>query len=174
MKDNFLIVGKIATAFGVKGWVKVVSFTDPVENIMSFTPWYLEDSNTKGKINWRIVEVEECRRHSDIFIAKLPESKDRDQALALKGKSIAILRSQLSSAEQNEFYWSDLEGLNVLNTEGVLLGTVSYLFATGANDVLVVKTEDKEIFIPFLLDQVIQKVDLVEKTIVVDWDFEGY
>lgn len=166
-KDNFIVVGKIATAFGVKGWVKVISFTQPTENLMTLVPWYLKTHQT-----WQPLKIEECKPHSDTLVVKLAQCNDRDAAMLLRGKEIAVTREQLPDLEADEYYWTDLEGLNVVTVDGLTLGSVSYIFATGSNDVLVIKdkTTKKEIFIPFLLDQFIKKVDLTEKVIEVDWD----
>ena len=162
--NNYVIVGKISTAFGVKGWVKVISFTDPIENLATLSPWY---------INSKAIAIEECKKHGDTLIAKLTGCDDRDKALLLRGKEISILREQLPPLTNQEYYWHDLKGLRVFTTDGELLGTVDYLFETGANDVMAIKDEhNKECYVPFLMDQVVKKVDLVEKIIEVEWDFD--
>ncbi len=166
MTDNDLInVGEVSGVFGVKGWVKVFSFTQPRENILTYSPWILK----KGKA-LKSVKLLDGRRQGKLVVAALEGITDRDQAAALIGWKILIEKNQLPVTEQGEFYWVDLVGLNVVNLEGVDLGKVYTLLETGANDVLVVKDGEKERLIPFIQPQTIIKVDLENGLIVVDWD----
>lgn len=119
--------------------------------------------------NWQQWKVKDGRLHGKGVVVKLEGCNDRDQAAALIGQDIAIERKDLPPAQQDEYYWTDLEGMKVLTVDGVNLGTISHLFETGANDVVVVKG-DKERLIPYLRDQVIKKVDLDNAEMVVDWD----
>ena len=164
LSDKFVIIGTIGTAFGIKGWVKVHSHTNPSENMLHYTPWYIE--TTTG---WVDAEVIEKRAHSDAVIAHMKGCDDRDAALRLTHKQIAIKREQLSEPSQDEYYWTDLEGLTVINQHGVCLGTVECLMETGANDVMVIKGE-KPCLIPFVLRKTILNVDLMKKCIQVNWD----
>jgi len=160
-----LVIGRIGSPYGVQGWLKVTSYTDPPENILSYQPWYI---NFKGQ--WQELPVNQTQlRHKDILI-QIDGYADRDQARIFTGIEIVIERNQLPSLSEDEYYWADLEGLTVITIQGQILGTVSELFSTGSNDVLVVKGEKKRL-IPYLTD-VILKVDLINKTIQVDWDPE--
>ncbi|WJW74777.1 ribosome maturation factor RimM [Thiohalobacter sp. IOR34] len=162
--DQFIIVGRISGLYGVRGWVRVYSHTEPRENIVDYRPWYLQ-----GAEGWQPCEVVEGRRHGKGVVARLAGYDDRTAAAALLGRDIAIRRDQLPETAEDEYYWTDLEGLEVVTTEGVELGRVDHLFATGANDVLVVRGE-RERLIPFVQGQVIRSIDLAAGRIEVDWD----
>lgn len=162
-KADYIIVGKVGSAYGVKGWVKVLSYTEWTATILDYSPWYIE--NNAG---WQRIVFTEGREHGKGIIVHFDGIDSPEKARLLSGKNIAILRSQLPALKKDEFYWSDLEGLTVVNQEGITLGKVIYLIATGSNDVLVVKGE-KEIAIPYLPDVVLD-VDLTTRTITVNWE----
>ena len=159
-----VMLGRIAGVFGVKGWVKVYSHTDPMENILGYSPWLLREAT-----GWREHRLAEGRRHGKGLVARLEGCEDRDQALLLNGCDIAVPRDRLPTLEADDYYWSDLQGLRVKNLDGVVFGTVSHLFDTGSNDVLVVKG-DKERLIPYIWNQVVKGVDLEAGELQVDWD----
>jgi 16S rRNA processing protein RimM len=143
----------------------VYSYTQPRENIVRYSPWYLQDE--RG--TWREKRLAGGARHGKGVIARLSDCENRDQARALMGCEIAVRRDQLPATAPGEYYWRDLQGLKVITLTGELLGTVDHLLETGANDVLVVHGE-RERLIPFVLDQVIVRVDLDKGAIHVDWD----
>jgi 16S rRNA processing protein RimM len=160
-----VIIGKIVGLFGVKGWLKIRSYTDPREQIARYQPWQVAVDGV-----WRQMAVEAVQPHGKGMIARLSGVENRDQALPLVGGDIGVSRQQLPALAENEFYWRDLEGLKAVNLEGVELGTVRYLFATGANDVLVVQKDGgPEILIPFLWQRTIQAVEIDAGLIRVDW-----
>ena len=161
---DMVVLGRVAGVFGVRGWIKVFSHTEPKENILGYAAWYL---GSEG--GWREHRAREGKVHGKGLIARLQGCDDRDQAALLVGLEIAVPRSQLPAPAPGEYYWSDLEGLAVFTLEGRDLGAVSHLFGTGANDVLVVKG-DRERLIPVLWDQVVHEVDLDKGVIRVDWD----
>lgn len=163
---NPLLLGRISGLYGVKGWVKVHSYTDPREAILKYGSWLLEFD---GK--WRSVSVVEGRRQGKTVVARLDGVTDRDVAAGFVGAGIGIPRESLPAPASGEYYWADLEGLQVIRKDGQNLGKVAYLLATGANDVLVVQG-DQEILIPFVLDTVIKNVDLVSGVINVDWEWD--
>ncbi|HEX6929377.1 MAG TPA: ribosome maturation factor RimM [Gammaproteobacteria bacterium] len=165
-EDKRVVLGRVSGLFGVRGWVKVFSATDPREGIVGYSPWQLR---IKGE--WRRFEVEAGKRHGKSVVAKLAGVDDRDAAAALHDAEIAISREQLPKAAAGEIYWADLEGLAVRTGTGQALGNVDHLIETGANDVLVVKGE-RERLIPFIRGQVVKTVDLKHGVIVVDWDPE--
>jgi 16S rRNA processing protein RimM len=159
-------VGKISGVFGIKGWVKVFSFTDPRENILNYSPWLLK----KGS-ETRQVAVTDGSLHGKAVVAQLEGVNDRDLAAGLIGWGIFITHDQLPAATEGEYYWSDLIGLKVETIEGVQLGEVGSLLETGANDVIIVQGE-RERAIPFLQGQTIINIDLDAGIMTVDWDPE--
>ena len=159
-------VGRIQGLYGVKGWVKVLSHTDPRENILRYRPWYL---NRDGR--WSPTDITAGRRYGKTVIAHLSGIDDRDRAAALLGTEIALRRDQLPPPGKGEYYWVDLEGLQVVTNTGVNLGRISHLFETGANDVIVVRG-DKERLIPFVEPDVVREVDFDRGRMLVDWDPE--
>lgn len=163
-----LIVGKLNGASGIKGWVKVYSYTDPKENILNYSPWYL-------KLNgqWQQVSIINGREQGKTVVVQLEGCDDRNTAESYRGVEIAIEQSQLPQLEEGEYYWRDLIGLAVVNLAGEELGTVKKMMETGANDVLVVKTASKEeLLIPYVPEYSVIKVDLESKQITVDWEFD--
>ena len=162
--DTLIIVGRIVGLYGVRGWVKIRSYTQPAENILSYGPWTI---GAPGR--WREAQVQVGRVHGKGIVAQLAGSEDRDAARGLIGADIAVHRGQLPPAEADSYYWTDLVGLQVLDPSGRSLGTVDYVMATGANDVLVIKG-DRERLIPFIREQVIKEVDLDRGRLIADWD----
>ena len=165
-EQQYISVGKISGVFGVKGWVKVFSFTDPRENILTYSPWLLKKGGETKTVN-----VVDGQLQGKTIVAQLAGIDDRDQAAALMGWDVFITRNQLPKAAKGEYYWSELIGLRVETIDGVQLGVVDSLLETGANDVIIVQGE-RERVIPFLQGQTIINVDLDEGKIVVDWDPE--
>lgn len=163
MKDDYVILGRIAGIYGVRGWVKVYSETRQREDILRYPRWSLRRLS-----GWQEVAVLDGRAQSGGVVACLEGVEDRDQARALIGTDIAVRREELPPAETGTYYWADLEGLKVVNLEGVELGTVSHLFETGANDVLVV-AGDRERLIPYT-QAAVKEVDLAGGILRVDWD----
>ena len=168
--QKLIILGRVTGLYGVRGWIKVFSDTEPREGIANYSGWLL-----KRQHGWQRIAVESGRRQGKNIVVKLAGIDDRDMAATLSGCEIAITRDQLAAARPGEYYWLDLEGLNVVTTDGVELGIVDHLFETGANDVLVVREESngaRERLIPYLPGQVVTDVDLQEKRMIVDWDPE--
>lgn len=164
-EDDYLIVGRINGLYGVRGWVKVFSHTEPRDNILNYHTWYLRRTN-----EWQPIELAEGRLQGKGVVARLAGCDDRDVAAGLIGSDIAILRDQLQQAAPDEYYWTDLIGLEVHTMDGVDLGIVDHLLETGANDVLVVLQGKHERLIPFIREQVVREIDLAGRKMVVDWD----
>jgi 16S rRNA processing protein RimM len=164
--DRLLTVGRIVGVHGVGGWVKIESFTEPRLRIFAYRPWRLKQAESE-------IEIESAQGHEQGkgMVAKLPGCDDREAAVAVVGAEIRIPRSALPKPKRGEFYWADLEGLEVVTVDGASLGKVSHLFATGANDVLVVRGE-RERLIPYVTGQFVKKVDLDGGRITVDWDVD--
>lgn len=163
-----LIVGKLNGAHGIKGWVKVYSYTDPKENVLNYDPWYL-----KLKGQWQKVSIIQGREQGKTVVAQLDGCDDRNTAEEYRGIEIAIDKSQLPKLSQGEYYWKELVGLSVVNTRDEALGTVKKMMETGANDVLVVTTHEKsELLIPYVPDYSVVNVDLDAAVITVDWELD--
>ncbi|MFM8330320.1 MAG: ribosome maturation factor RimM [Candidatus Methylumidiphilus sp.] len=161
---DLVVVGEVAGAFGVKGWVKIHSHTIPEKNILSYSPWLLS-----GKGSPQEFKVLSGRIHGTGIVAQLDGIDDRDQAIALRSCQILVSRDRFPSAKDGEYYWADLIGLKVQNLAGVDFGTVTDMMETGANDV-VVATGERERLIPFVFGQYIKDISLSENRMLVDWD----
>jgi 16S rRNA processing protein RimM len=164
--SRLVIVGRVAGVYGVRGWVKVYSSTEPPEAILDYPSWQLRSGS-----DWRPMKLIEGRRHGKGIVAHLASCDDRDVARDLVGAEIAVPRGQMPDPGTDHYYWADLEGLAVRTVGGVELGVVDHLLETGANDVLVVKGE-RERLIPYVRGTVVTEVDLEQGKIVVDWDPE--
>jgi len=160
-----VLLGRIRGAFGVRGEVKVESFTDPADAILRYQPWQLRDPRGQQ----RELSGARGRNTAKGVVARLPGIEDRDGAGALNGSELWVARSALPPPAPGEYYWVDLEGLRVANLEGIDFGTVSHLFSTGVNDVLVVRGE-RERMIPFAEPDYVKSVDFDAGLITVDWD----
>ena len=159
-------MGRIVGLFGVRGCVKVFSYTDPREAILSYEGWLL---GRKG--DWKPAEVAEGQRHGKSVIAHFVGVDDRDRAAALVGNEIAVVREALPETAEGQYYWLDLIGLRVMHRDGTDLGEVQSMLQTGANDVMVVQGEQERL-IPFVKNEVVISVDMVERIINVDWEWD--
>jgi 16S rRNA processing protein RimM len=166
MSGRLLVVGRVIGVHGVKGWLKLHSHTLPIDNILRYRPWHVFVDGIGQEIT-----PAEGRMQGKALVVRFEGVDDRDQAMRWAGAEIRIDRSQLPPPKKGEVYWVDLEGLKVRTTDGQLLGTVDHLFATSANDVLVVKG-DRERLIPYVMDTFVKSVDLEGGEMVVDWDPE--
>lgn len=172
--DDAIIIGKVTTAYGIKGWVKIHSFTEPDTNLLEYTPLFI---GAPG--NWRPVEIEQGKHHGKGLIAKLAGCDDRNQAELLARQQFAVHAEQLPELEDDEVYWHQLEGLLVysIGEQDSLLGRVDGLMETGANDVLIVKPvsdsiDERERLLPYVPGEVVDEIDLDAGTIKVHWDPE--
>ncbi|HEU4662424.1 MAG TPA: ribosome maturation factor RimM [Dokdonella sp.] len=165
--EKFVLLGKVVGVHGVRGELKLESYTEPRTQIFRYTPWRMRSAGGET-----VIEGGRGRAQGKGIVAELPGVTDRDAAAALVGTEIWVARSALPEAKPGEYYWADLEGLEVVTVEGRALGRVSHLIATGANDVLVVKDAERERLIPFLPGQFVTAVDLDGSRITVDWDPE--
>jgi 16S rRNA processing protein RimM len=165
--DKLVTLGRISGLFGVKGWVKVQSYTEPRANIARFGVWIVRRRGVD-----RAFTVEHARGHGKGVVAKLQGIDDREDARAWIGAELAVERAALPACEPGEYYWADLEGLEVRTTNGEPLGRVDHLLATGGNDVLVLDSRPERL-IPFVQGSVIVSVDLEAGVIVADWSAEA-
>ena len=167
--DKKIYLGKITGVHGIKGWLKIQSFSSPPENILNYPLWIISNRGQEG-----FYSVEQGRKHSNKIIVKLEEIDDRTKAESLINSKIKIRRSELPKLSNESHYWSDLEGLSVLNSEEKLIGIVDSLIETGANDVMVVNTtKDKRILIPFVMHEIIKEVSIELNYVKVDWQIDS-
>lgn len=159
-----ILLGRVAGAFGVRGELKLLSWTEPRDALFRYQPWTLRSGDTE-----REVSGVRGRDTGKVVIATFPGVDTRELAEAMNGTEIWVPRDRLPPPAPGEYYWVDLEGLAVETTEGVALGTVSHLFETGANDVMVVSGE-RERLVPFVSGQYVISVDFDARKVVVDWD----
>ncbi len=160
MNSGLITVGKVTGHFGVQGWVKVYSYTQPMENITAYHDWIVGGQLIKGI---------RAKKHGKTVIACFDSVDNREKAQKYLGKEIAIAANQLAQLSDDEYYWHQLVGLAVFDQQQRLLGHVDSLFETGANDVMVVKLGNEEQLVPFVMGDVIKDVDLNAKSIVVEW-----
>lgn len=172
MKDKIIIIGKFSIPYGIKGWIKIISFTE--KKIFFYQPWYIKNNK---KIN--IIDIERWEKKYNSLIVKLKNIDNRTNVNFLKNKEILIHKKTLPNVN-NEYYWHDIINCIVFNQKSTRIGTVKKIIATGSNDVLIIKKyckkkfiTCKKIFIPFIMNQVVKDVDVINKTIVVNWN-ENY
>ena len=159
-----VIMGRVAAAQGLLGWVAIKTYTETVASLADYPMWWMGND----KLPWREVSVEDFAVQSKGLIAKFAGCNDRTAAEKYKGLLVAVPRSSLPQQGEDEYYWSDLIGLKVVNLAGVSLGTVQSLMDTGANQVLCAQGKNAEVLIPFIASA-IKQVDLPGKIIQVDW-----
>ena len=173
--SDLLNVGRITSVFGIKGWVKIHSQTEPPENIFNYQPWYLKTAH-----GVKSIELADWRAHGKGFVAQIVGIDDRNAAELLCPVDIAIEKDKLSALDDGEFYWHQLEGLRVMSrfsNQSYDFGIVKKILPTGANDVLVVVGDEQSIdqserLIPYVPDQFVSDIDLANGVMTVDWDPE--
>ncbi len=161
-----ILIGKIGAPHGVKGQVRVFSYTDPIENIVDYQPWRFKRQGQE--IALQVVKKTVVDK---MLLVQFADIVDRDQASQLTHTEIYVDRAKLPVLNEGEYYWSDLQGLTVINLDGFKFGRVTHLLSTGANDVMFVEGE-KSYCLPYLPDSVIKKIDLAKQEIIVDWPAE--
>lgn len=161
--ERVVVLGKLGGPFGVQGWIKVTSYTDPIDNILDYEEWLIG-----GPGRWRSVKIEDGRVSAKGVLVKLAGVDAPEDARLQLGAQIGVKRSQLPAPEAGQYYWSDLEGLEARTKEGVLLGRVDHFRTTPGGSVVIVKGE-REHWIPFVRERIV-KVDLDAGRIVLDWD----
>lgn len=168
MSTHRVTLGRVAGVYGVKGWLKVISFTRPVENILEYRRWWI----IKG--SGYEAQLLEGRVHGRGLIAQISgvdgqPLSDRSAAERLVGAEIQVSREELPAPKNGQYYWTDLIGFQVRSEQGDALGTVTEVTSNGAQDVLVIQDGEQERMIPFVHGAIIKSVDLAEKRIVADW-----
>lgn len=175
---ELVVIGQITGVYGIKGWVKVHSYTQPVDNFLHYSGFFISQRS-----QWQAIEFAEIKPHGKGLVARIEGVADRGQAALLGRSDIAVSLLQLPQLDADDYYWHQLEGLRVCLADSVsegapvVLGLVDHMLATGANDVLVVQPstgslDQRERLIPYLPERVIKRVDLAAQTLWVDWDPE--
>ena len=175
MPTDTICVGKIGAAWGIKGWLKVRSYTEPAENLFKYQPWMLNTPNGLQSFT-----IGQWHRHSKGFIAEIVGVDSREQAELLCNLDVSVEKNHLLPLGTGRYYWYQLQGLRVIsrfNGVNSYLGTVKGLISTGANDVLVVKgdsnsVDKRERLIPYVTSQYIKMVNIDGGTMYVEWDPE--
>jgi len=175
--SQYILLGEITGVSGLKGWVKVFSHTSPRLKITEYKQWFLQKKGSDGSRNesWQAVKVKGGKAQGKNIIASIEGVQYRDQAEALIASTIAVSSDQLEKLSEGEYYWKDLIGLNVENTEGVKLGKIDWLFNTGSNDVITVRGidadgEEKEHMVPYIKGDYVVSISLEDSLMVVNWD----
>lgn len=163
---QLVIIGRVNGIHGVRGGLKVFSYTRPRDRIFSYSPWWL-----KSDSGWIERKSVQGRGQGKILIAFIEGVEDRDQARLFVDVDIAVDRGCLPELNEGEYYWYDLVHLDVFDMNGLKLGKVREMRETGANDVMVVEGA-QDYLIPWVRDEIVKQVDLVSGSIVVDWDPE--
>jgi len=159
-------MGRVVAPYAVKGWIKLQTYTEYLDSLLDYEVWRLGRNG-----NWRDYRLLDGKVHGQTLLASLEGVGDRTAAEALMGLDVAVLRQEMPEAEEDEYYWDDLVGLDVVNLAGETLGRVAGLLETGANDVLQVRDGDRERLIPFV-EAVVKEVDLEAGRLLVDWGLD--
>ena len=167
---NEIRLGSINGTHGLKGWVKVFSYTDPLEAILDYSPWILRKGGSEKELM-----IKGGQANGKRLIAHLEGVDSRDLAEDLIGYEVHVSVDAMPDLEEGEFYWYQLEGLTVRNSAGEVLGKIDHLLETGANDVMVVEPsidsiDKKQRLIPYLMGDVVKRVDQETGVVTVDWD----
>lgn len=166
-----IIVGKIGKAYGVQGWMKIISFTDNADNLFNYNPWFVLFQE-----QWKLIRLECWKSIKKCYIAKIFGVSSREMAILLIHCDLVINGSQLPSLSNKEYYWKDIIGCKVVTIQGNNLGYIDYITETCAYDILVVKIVNTNsiqkinYFIPFIQGRIIKHVNLVENIVIVDWN----
>ena len=172
VKNKTVVLGQIGKVHGIKGWLNLNSFTAPPENILDYSHLTVEIED-----NLEILEIDQFRQKNDGLIVHFSGYDTPEVAKKLIGLKVVVSSNYLPELEEGDYYWHELEGMEVLNQNGVNFGEIAHLMETGANDVLVVKpgrgsVDDRERLIPYLKGSVITNIDFMNRKIIVDWEID--
>ena len=170
MAAKRVTMGRVGGPYGIKGWVKLISFTEPLENILDFSHWEIRSGQ-----QWVTLEMDQGRPHGKGLIAHFVGYDTPEEARRLNDVELTIATEALPELESGDYYWHQLTGLTVETSSGQVLGRVARLLETGANDVLVVEptadsVDNRERLIPWLPDRVVREISLEQGRVVVDWE----
>lgn len=163
---DWIVVGRFGRPHGIKGFITIHSFTEPRDNILSYTDWHAYIAK-----QWQPLKIEQIETTNKSILAKIEGFHEREHLSSLTNVDLAISRTQLPSLTQGEYYWHQLVGMQVTNQQGIVFGKVTEIMPTGSNDVLVIEGERRHL-IPYLPGQFIIDVDMDKNLISVDWDMD--
>ena len=161
---DWVVIGRFGRPHGIKGFITVISFTEPRDNILNYTHWHIGINN-----QWQPLNVLETKINNKFILALVEGYTEREQVARLTNIEIAVMRDRLKTLQPDEYYWHELIGMHVVTQQGIALGDVSEVMETGSNDVLIVHGERRHL-IPYLLDDVILEINPSQRVITVDWD----
>ncbi|MBC8493403.1 MAG: ribosome maturation factor RimM [Candidatus Thioglobus sp.] len=167
-----LLIGQINGLFGVQGWVKIFSYSHPRKNILTYKPWHVQVDGV-----WTTLEMVKGREQGKTIVAQLKGVNDREVARGYIGTELYIERSQLPKLPEGKYYWDELTDLEVINTNGIVLGRIAYMVDTGSNSVMVINAEkessssknNKEHWVPYM-EPFLISIDMDARQVLVDWD----
>ncbi len=165
---EWVVVGKFGRPQGIKGFIRVISFTEPRDNILQYPDWSIQ----KQRTSWESIKRLDERVMPQHMLVQVDGYPSREAVSLLTNVEIAVLKNILPALDAGEFYWHELTGMRVIHESGAVLGIVDSLFATGSNDVLVVMDDNKKRLIPYLLDDVILEINESNREITVRWDLD--
>lgn len=168
--QKLLTIGKFGSPYGIRGWVKILSFTEIPEYIFHYKPWLVRKTNLL-----EIIKLNNWKKNNKTTIAKIDGINDRTQAELIKNQKIFINNHSLPKLTKGNYYWKDIIGCTVININNYIFGNVKKLIETGSNDVLVVRSNCKDFaikerFIPFIEQKIIKNINISNKIIKVDWN----
>ena len=168
-QEEWIVVGKFGQVHGIKGLIKVISFTEPRENILNYEPWFI-----KNKTSWQSIEINQALTHTKDILVGIKGYAEREDVAVLTNQEIAVPKSALPLLASDEYYWHELVGMRVIQRDQTELGMVVEIIATGSNDVLIVTSDHgtQRYLIPYLVDEVIIEVSRPKRCITVDWDLD--
>jgi 16S rRNA processing protein RimM len=165
-QEDWIIIGRFGRPHGIKGLVTINSFTEPRDNILSYSNWHAFINQS-----WQPVKILSAQIYNKTIVAQIEGYPEREIVARLTNIDIAVHGDQLASLEPGEYYWHQLVGMNVINREGQAFGEVIEVMATGSNDVLVVQGERRHL-IPYIPGTFIIDINNNNKIITVDWDMD--
>lgn len=162
--DPYLLMGKWGRPQGIHGWIRLLSFSHPIDNILDYQPWYQWNETV-----WKRWDVEEAKIHGNTLVAKLKGFDSPETVRQFTGQALYVNKAVLPALPDNEYYWHELIGLKVYNLDGLCLGEVSELINMGAHDILVIQDIRLKHLVPYVLPTFVKSINQIEQTILVDW-----
>lgn len=163
-ESDWVVLGRLGRPQGLRGLIRVISFTEPESNILDYLPWHIQKNG-----HWVPLRIDNFQTQNQTILVKIEGYTEREAVAELTNCNIAVLREQLPKLPEGDFYWHELQNMMVQNKEGAILGQVVDIMPTGTHEVLVIQGE-KQHLIPYVPDIYIVKVDSVQRQITVDWD----